>query len=95
MSTEIDPACVAGTLNWCNKKRVERGMGELERLPRGTRGDPLSCPCGRATGLHVGAENWGDPAKGPKRWEGKLPLAVQQFVLLFDNGKLPQYDSNA
>lgn len=87
---------MAGTLDWCNEVRVEQGKKPLKRLPKGRRKDPLSCPCGKVTGLHVGRCNAyevlhdGHPAwHSPRR----LPAAVRDFVYAFDKGRLPQYEA--
>ena len=88
-----EPAFVAETLAWCNKMRDERGLEPLARLPKGDVGDPRSCPCGKATGLHV---EWWAAYEPLSDWQERppicsLPDAVQQFVKAFDRGELPQY----
>lgn len=92
MSTQTpEPDCVIATLRWCNEKRAEQGKGSLDRLPKGRLGDPLSCPCGKATGLHVWTHFWASEAFMDV---GSLPLAVVEFVALFDGGSLPQYEES-
>ena len=87
-----EPAYVAATLQWCNERRKEKGKKPLTKLPGGVRGDPLSCPCGKATGLSVGAVLWGEPGY-LKPQSNSLPETVSEFVVAFDNGELPQYDA--
>lgn len=94
MSAVEDPPFVAGTLAWCNERRAEKGMDPLEQLPKGTRSDPNSCPCGKASGLFVGGLYWGETAEEAfyasiGHW---LPRVVTDFVIAFDAGELPQYD---
>jgi hypothetical protein len=89
--TDVEPWFVAKTLEWCNEIRVEKGQEPLERLPKGEREDPWSCPCGAATGLYVGNTTCGmSPEDGHP-----LPGAVVEFVKAFDNRELPQYDENS
>lgn len=89
-----DPEFVQGTLDWCNKRRVADGKEPLDRLPKGTRGDGRSCPCGQASGLYVGARGWktGDEMEAAIGGWRPLPQPVVEFVEAFDNGELPQYD---
>lgn len=87
-----EPSCVAGTLAWCNARRKEKGQKPLDKLPKGKQGDPLSCPCGKATGLNVGSRYYTEVP-----FTKYSPLApvnddVYAFVRLFDRGKLPQYE---
>jgi hypothetical protein len=90
-----EPQYIAETLAWCNKQRREQGKKPLERLPKGHRNQSTSCPCGRATGLSVYADN----AYATDRLgrDTGLPLrvsrAVTRFVLAFDRGRLPQYEA--
>jgi hypothetical protein len=98
MKEVVDPPYVAETLKWCNEIRKDRGMGPLDKLPRGIRYDNSSCPCGRATGVCVEEWGWYDP-KGFKPHEHvnsskatKVPIDVVTFVVSFDRGYLPQYD---
>lgn len=51
---------IGGTLEWCNAIRDDRGQPALAELPKGYRHDPASCPCGRATGVHVGSSVWAE-----------------------------------
>lgn len=87
----IEPDFVVETLSWCNSIRVAKGLEELERLPRGRRNDPKSCPCGLVTGLHVGLTTYGENFSTSVN---KLPFAVSQFISEFDEGYLPQYDED-
>jgi hypothetical protein len=85
-----EPEFVAETLAWCNDIRADQGREPLKRLPKGKIQDPFSCPCGEATGLEV------DYRVAYGRDGGvvcDLPLAVQRFVVAFDNCELPQYVS--
>lgn len=96
MSTSPEPSFVAETLAWCNEKRRERGMEPLERLPKGLRDDPRSCPCGKATGLVVWTYEYSaDWSPGMKNFDAQtLPLAVTEFTVAFDRGELPQYNDD-
>lgn len=98
-----EPTFVAETLDWCNEVRGEKGMEPLPRLPKGRREDPVSCPCGQATGLWVESPDFFDQEDVDSyandldhlREEGLafvLPDAVQEFVSAFDKGELPQYE---
>lgn len=60
----------------CNAKRAERGMDALESLPAGFPGDPMSCPCGAATGLRVGSSVW---------WTGENQPHGMRFPAWFDS----------
>jgi hypothetical protein len=83
---------VRATLAWCNERRAEKGLDPLKKLPKGRKTDPLSCPCGTATGLCVNSYNYSDPAKNRgKLLLGSLPKEVQEFVKEFDAGNLPKY----
>lgn len=108
--SEQEPQYVAETLGWCNDRRVEKGMEPLDRLPKGQRGNGSSCPCGKATGVHVGALTWGADyndyvernrsARLARTYGGEdrtlpLPEPVRSFVSAFDAGHLPQYDIQA
>lgn len=86
-----EPDFVAGTLVWCNEKRAEKDLQPLDRLPKGRRGDPGSCPCGTATGLLVEWRSYGITHDDMLDWPS-LPLDVILFVEEFDAGRLPQYD---
>jgi hypothetical protein len=78
----------------CNERRKEQGKKPLKKIPKGKLYDPLSCPCGIASGLKVGVGLWASDldkilARNP---HAKLtPECVRQFVHAFDTGKLPQY----
>jgi hypothetical protein len=91
MTATAEPAFVAATLAWCNEIRAGKGMEPLERLPKGARKNPMSCPCGAATGLYVKSYRYGDDHLGAL----PLPNAVIEFVAAFDLGVLPQYDASA
>ena len=78
-----EPEYIAKTLAWCNRYRAKQGLEPLDRLPKGKRSDPRSCPCAEATGLVV-----------TKTYD-ILPSYVITFVKLFDDGRLPQYDSES
>jgi hypothetical protein len=82
---------VEHTLAWCNTMRQEKGMEPLEKLPKGEMGNPSSCPCGTATGLRVRTRSYYDPANPLSQLE-TLPVPVREFVRLFDQGYLPEYD---
>jgi hypothetical protein len=51
---------IEGTLAWCNEIRARHGKPALAELPKGKRHDPQSCPCGNATGVHVGSSVWAE-----------------------------------
>lgn len=89
MSAKREPAFVRLTLEWCNRQRAKKGRKPLVRLPRGIKTDPLSCPCGAATGLEVLSDRAHDPDHGYKVI--RIPIAVKDFIGAFDDGKLPQY----
>lgn len=89
---EFEPAFVQETLNWCNRHREAQHKTPLSRLPKGYQGDPETCPCGTATGLTVRTMFYEDPEAGTTLL---LPKAVQEFVIAFDTGKLPQYIEEA
>jgi hypothetical protein len=84
-----EPKYVAETLAWCNRRRRERGMEPLVRLPKGRRLSTESCPCGSATGLCVSVCTYW-PTREKKF--GTVPKPVGRFVTAFDAGLLPQYD---
>lgn len=89
---------VAGTLAWCNERRAEQRKKPLEKLPKGYRRDGSSCPCGKATGLHVTRFSYGPPdyIANPQATKlGDLPQAVVTFVAAFDAGELPQYEAKS
>lgn len=86
-----EPSCVAGTLKWCNERRKEKGQKPLDRLPKGAQGDPLSCPCGKATGLSVGTKYYSEFPLTKYDLLIELPVDVLEFVDHFDRGDLPQY----
>lgn len=96
-----DDKIIQGTLDWCNEQRAKKGLCPLASLPRGKRTDPISCPCGEATGRWVTSEycyalaDLG-PVLGPD-YDTKepIPWAVSEFVRLFDNGWFPQFDLEA
>lgn len=85
-----EPDFVRATLEWCNARRQEQGQQPLDRLPKGEREDPLSCPCGIATGLYVDKHTFGRDDES--RYDNPLPKPVELFVTEFDEGLLPQYD---
>lgn len=87
-----EPSYVAGTLAWCNEVRAENSLDPLDKLPKGERNDPRSCPCGKATGMHVDNETYG-PSK-ETAYTYRLPEDVISFVTAFDEGELPQYDES-
>jgi hypothetical protein len=87
---DVEPGFVAETLAWCNSVRVERGLEPIDRLPKGLREEPQSCPCGRATGLWVDTRTFGTSMETYEAHP--LPRAVRSFVAAFDEGELPQYD---
>lgn len=86
-----EPAFVAGTLAWCNERRDEQGMEALDRLPKGKVMDPLSCPCGAATGLFVGRGYWGEDEESCLEKKRPVPKDVLEFTNAFDDYLLPQY----
>lgn len=90
MAELAEPEFVAGTLAWCNEMRAKKDRPPLDRLPKGTRDDPWTCPCGRATGLYVDRDRFGDD--GDAGTPHDLPGPVIDFVRAFDAGELPQYD---
>ena len=81
---------IQGTLDWCNERRKEQGKSPLYRLPKGKRSDPYSCPCGRACGLAVYSLQYYDPKTRLSGW--RVPMAVQEFIPLFDVGKFPEFE---
>jgi hypothetical protein len=84
--------CVKETLAWCNKQRVKQGKALLKRLPKGKQRDPLSCPCGEATGLKIGLSRYVPANQVLLIGAGKpLPAAVIRFVDLFDKGYFPEF----
>lgn len=93
MATTAEPEFVAETLAWCNSIRAEKGMEPLDCLPKGLPGDPASCPCGAATGLRVRVYTYDDGVDGDPMMRGAVPDAVNEFVISFDDGQLPQYDA--
>lgn len=98
MNTE--PGFVAETLRWCNEQRKAQGKRPLRKLPKGKRKDPMSCPCGKATGLSVNNYDAypmlpsGRPSQSYKK-RIVLPSAVKEFVREFDFGQLPQYEERS
>jgi hypothetical protein len=86
-----EPGYVTETLAWCNQRRAERGKKPLKRLPKGKRMVASSCPCGKATGLSVFPHYYDGSFNG---WRQKTPEAVANFIVAFDDGKLPEYDEN-
>lgn len=91
---EIEEA-KAASLKWCNKQRQLKGMEPLTELPKGRRQDPISCPCGKATGLYVSSmcayhpivDNDGITSGKMIDW---LPPLVSRFVVLFDHRLIPE-----
>jgi hypothetical protein len=81
------------TLGWCNQMREEREVGPpLQALPVGIPRDPETCPCGKATGLHVDlydAYASRDHFVEDKPPLEKLPDDVAEFVRRFDNFQFP------
>lgn len=98
MSTVEEPEYVAKTLAWCNDIRKEKGLEPLAQLPKGLRGNGLSCPCGKATGFYVGTRTYLTQQQhddGVLLMDGQtVPMAVTMFVRAFDNEELPQYDES-
>ena len=87
-----EPLYVWLCLEWCNEKRAQKGLEPLKFLPKGRISDPLSCPCGAATGLNVGSGTYHFPVPlGAVPEYHDLPEAVRVFVSQFDAGHLPQY----
>ena len=91
-----DPYYVKDVLRFCNKLRRKDGLKPLDKLPKGFRGDPRSCPCGKACHYAV----YGDQAERINPATGKwevVPVskAVTRFVGAFDNGDLPQYEDRS
>lgn len=86
-------AIVNGTLKWCNRQREKKGKKPLKKLPKGEKLNPESCPCGRATGLHVDMESAIDNHSGLYVDHVRIPLpkSVKLFVKMFDNGQFPEY----
>lgn len=83
---------IAGTLEWCNAERAKQGKEPLTELPKGRVRDPLSCPCGTATGLWVGRHTF--CSTDEKRYRDKpeydLPIVVSLFTQEFDDGTFPE-----
>ncbi len=89
-----DEEAIAGTLAWCNERRVEKGMEPLADLPKGQLHKPDSCPCGKATGLKVFSDYYLPADYYPHPSATKVldvPFEVTTFVERFDMGRLPQY----
>lgn len=86
---------IAGTLDWCNEIRAKENKEPISRLPKGRAGDPMTCPCGRATGKWVTTNTFYD-AKDTNEVDyasaRNLPSIVRKFVHLLDSGALPQYE---
>lgn len=108
MKLSIDVASneevIAATLEWCNDVREAQGKEPLIELPKGYKSDPLSCPCGAATGLAVLREfvvserDYRTRNSRMKYSDVKLydlPSLVQEFTLRFDEGRFPQFDADA
>ncbi len=95
MSAAREPAFVRLTLEWCNRQRAKKGRKPITRLPQGLRSNAKSCPCGSATGLSVftyGAHPLAsDGLTDYSAPRIKVPRSVQEFVIAFDRGDLPQY----
>lgn len=92
---------IEATLSWCNEMRAQMGMELLQELPKGTRYNGYSCPCGQATGLFVGRiaafteePDGGEPSPEDfpihKNFVCELPEEVKKFVNLFDFGDIPE-----
>ena len=90
-----DPYYVKDVLRFCNKLRRKDGLKPLNKLPKGVKGDPFSCPCGKACNYAIYADS-------AERGYGTgevivIPTskAVARFVEEFDAGKLPQYEARS
>jgi hypothetical protein len=81
---------ISNTLRWCNAQRKKQGKKPLLKLPKGHRGKPESCPCGKATGLCVGYSLAYDNKTGKSI--RMLPESVRRFVLMFDGGQIPELE---
>lgn len=87
---------IAGTLDWCNKRRAEQGQEPLTELPVGRRMDPETCPCGEATGLYVEKFLASESKQAWACGEGEsLPYVVRCFIHAFDRGEIPELDVEA
>lgn len=105
IATQIatDGEVIAATLEWCNDVRESQGKEPLTELPKGQKSDPLSCPCGTATGLAVLRNFVVDAGEYEQRHarflsECKLfdlPPLVSEFTTRFDEGRFPQFDADA
>jgi hypothetical protein len=94
--SQPEPTYVAETLAWCNERRAEQGKKPLKKLPKGYKADGRSCPCGKATGLFVSMYYYCKHDEINAAFtHRRLPSAVSNFVIAFDNGKLPQYSMTA
>lgn len=94
MRAKREPAFVRLTLEWCNRQRAKKGKKPLARLPRGIQSNAHSCPCGSATGLAVfagGAHPVGRHGYVDHSVKILVPKSVEEFVIAFDAGALPQY----
>jgi hypothetical protein len=73
-----------------NGLRAERGLGPIDRLPKGARKRSGECPMARAlrngSPVHVGANAW---SVDGRRWH-HLPEPLAWFVLAFDDGAYPE-----
>ena len=84
------------TLEWCNRKRQEMGLEPFEKLPKGRRYDAVSCPCGKATGLHVEGygyftlAEWRNEANKIDKLFHGIPETVKVFIGCFDRGLIPE-----
>ncbi len=79
----------AATLRFVNRYRTRTGREPLERLPKGKRRWNRECPIAMATG-EVATRGW----LVPKGQASILyPDLVARFVVLFDEGKLPDLEA--
>jgi hypothetical protein len=77
-----------------NGLRAERGLGPIERLPKGARKRATACPIARALSngsrVDVGSGAWA--VEGAWAVDGqwyRLPEPLAWFVLAFDDGAYP------
>ena len=99
MTEETKQYLIAATLAWCNNHRRRKGMESMTELPKGLIRKGDSCPCGKATKMHVaysiaidltdGDETY-NPVNGSPKPHYDLPPSVQQFVDAFDHGLFPE-----
>jgi hypothetical protein len=90
------------TLTWCNRIRAKNGKKPLLKLPKGSRDDPNSCPCGKACGFAVYPDGaYDEEALDEYSWippanilVAKTNRFVRQFIEKFDDGNIPEQDLN-